>query len=88
MKAVLLAAKASRRLQPLTKKIPKCLIEIGGRTIIEHQLDATDRIDYSRKNFSTVTFIESPEYSSTNTLYSPYLAGDYFFNEDFIYLRL
>ncbi len=40
MKAILLAAGASRRLQPLTKDTPKCLIKIGEKAIIQHQLDA------------------------------------------------
>lgn len=42
MKAILLAAGASRRLMPLTEKIPKCLIKIGTKSIIEHQLDSID----------------------------------------------
>ncbi len=40
MKAILLAAGASRRLQPLTQNTPKCLIKIGDKTILEHQLDS------------------------------------------------
>jgi choline kinase len=40
MKAILLAAGASRRLMPLTKNLPKCLIQIGGESILEHQLNA------------------------------------------------
>ncbi len=42
MKAIILAAGASERLMPLTKNIPKCLIKIGNKTILEHQLDAID----------------------------------------------
>jgi choline kinase len=42
MKAVLLAAGASRRLLPHTRDLPKCLIRIGDKTILEHQLDAID----------------------------------------------
>ena len=40
MQGLILAAGASRRLYPLTKKIPKCLLEIGGMTILSHQLKA------------------------------------------------
>lgn len=42
MKAIILAAGASRRLKPFTKNIPKCCIKIGDRSIIAHQLDAID----------------------------------------------
>ncbi|MEO7540259.1 MAG: phosphocholine cytidylyltransferase family protein [Pyrinomonadaceae bacterium] len=40
MKAVLLVAGRSTRLYPLTLDKPKCLLEVGGRTLLEHQLDA------------------------------------------------
>ena len=39
MKAVILAAGAGVRLRPMTVKIPKALIEIGGQTLIERSLD-------------------------------------------------
>ena len=39
MKAVILAAGVSRRLYPITYDIPKCLIELGGKSILDHQLD-------------------------------------------------
>ncbi len=35
MKAVVLCAGVGRRLRPLTEERPKCLIEVGGRTILE-----------------------------------------------------
>lgn len=38
--AILLCAGLGSRLLPLTADRPKCLIEVGGRTILEHQLDA------------------------------------------------
>ncbi len=40
MKAVILVAGVSRRLYPLTEYRPKCLLEVGGKTILDHQLDA------------------------------------------------
>ena len=42
MKAIILAAGASKRLRPLTDDIPKCLIQIGEKPILEYQLDAVD----------------------------------------------
>ena len=40
MQGLILAAGASRRLHPLTQKIPKCLLDIGGIPILSHQLNA------------------------------------------------
>ena len=35
---MLLAAGEGKRLQPLTDKIPKCMIEVGGRPLLEHNI--------------------------------------------------
>ncbi|SFP67185.1 sugar phosphate nucleotidyltransferase [Sphingomonas rubra] len=40
MIAILLAAGQGSRLLPLTLSAPKCLVPVGGRAIIDHQLDA------------------------------------------------
>lgn len=40
MKSIILAAGVSRRLYPLTYKMPKCLIEVGDKPILDHQLEA------------------------------------------------
>lgn len=38
--AIILSAGRGSRLLPLTNDMPKCLIEVGGRAILDHQLDA------------------------------------------------
>jgi len=40
MKAIILAAGRGKRLYPYTKYIPKCLLDIGGVTILEHQINS------------------------------------------------
>ena len=52
MKAVILAAGVSRRLYPITYDIPKCLIELGGKSILDHQLDSL-----IKSGINDVTFI-------------------------------
>jgi choline kinase len=39
LKAIILSAGHGRRLLPLTAEIPKCLLDIGGRTVVEWQID-------------------------------------------------
>ncbi|NOY35801.1 MAG: phosphocholine cytidylyltransferase family protein [bacterium] len=39
MKAIILAAGESKRLRPMTNNIPKCLLKIGGVTIIDRQIE-------------------------------------------------
>jgi choline kinase len=40
MKAVILSAGQGRRLFPLTARLPKCLLPVNGRSVIEWQVDA------------------------------------------------
>lgn len=39
MKAIILSAGHGRRLLPMTAEIPKCLLDIRGRTVVEWQID-------------------------------------------------
>ncbi len=43
MKAVILAAGAGTRLQPLTDNTPKCLVEVQGKPLLQYELEALDR---------------------------------------------
>lgn len=40
MKAIIIAAGQANRLRPITNDKPKCMLEIKGKTILQHQLDA------------------------------------------------
>ena len=44
MRAFILAAGVSRRLYPETYNTPKCLLDVGGRPIINYQLEAIQNI--------------------------------------------
>ena len=43
MKAIILSAGQGKRLLPLTAEIPKCLLPIQGKKLIEWQIDALHR---------------------------------------------
>jgi mannose-1-phosphate guanylyltransferase len=43
MRAILLAAGLGTRLRPITDKIPKCLVPINGKPLIDYWLEAIDK---------------------------------------------
>ncbi len=43
MKALLLAAGLGTRLRPLTEKVPKCLVDIGGKPLLQYHLDLFEK---------------------------------------------
>ena len=40
MKAIILAAGMGTRLRPITSSLPKCLVPVNSKPILEHQLEA------------------------------------------------
>lgn len=44
-RAILLAAGYGTRLRPLTKSIPKCLVEIAGKPLLQHWLDILNKTE-------------------------------------------
>jgi len=87
-KAIILAAGQGKRLGSLTASLPKCLLEVDGKPILQHQVDTLRAAGVSE--FVVVTgfgaeqvraalgqqarYIHSEEYATTNSLYSFYLA--------------
>jgi choline kinase len=95
MKTVILAAGAGSRLKPLTDHTPKCLLEVGGKCILEMTIEnllATNNSeiiivtgylenkirDFLLERFPQlkITFIYNKFYTSTNNIYSLWLAKD------------
>ncbi len=54
MQAVVLAGGFAKRLWPLTKHVPKPLLSVGGKPIIEHILEKLEGIDGIEKIYVTV----------------------------------
>ena len=89
MRAIILAAGTGTRLSPLTDACPKCLVPIGGQTLVDRQIEALRSVDVEdivlvvgyeadqvRDHFgAAVRYIENPDYLTTNSIYSLYLAG-------------
>lgn len=88
MKAVILAAGTGRRLQPLTNRLPKCLLPIAGETFLQRQLrilgecdvaDVTMVVghcadDIMRRIGDTVRYVGNPLHLESNSIASLHLA--------------
>jgi choline kinase len=88
MKAVILAAGQGKRFGWLSHYRPKCLLNLGPTTIIEHQIanlrlhdisDITVVVGYRANQVhhrlgDSVHYIYNPDYKTTNSLYSLWLA--------------
>jgi len=99
MRAVILAAGAGTRLNPLTNGCPKCLVAVGDRTMVDYQLDALAAVgvediilvvgyegEQIRRYCSTrVRYIDNPDYLTTNSIYSLYLACSEFDTDTFLF---
>lgn len=83
MKAIIVAAGRGRRLGPETSEIPKCMVAVGGRSILHRQIDAlraagaTDFVivrGYLGDRISapgvSLRFVDNPEWQSNNILAS------------------
>ena len=81
MKSVILAAGVSARLRPLTDNKPKCLLKIGGKTILERTLD--NLLAYNLDDLIIVTGYLEEQIKSFVKRYYPKLNVTYIFNEQY-----
>jgi choline kinase len=91
MQALILAAGRGSRLGKITDTVPKCLLQVGRRPIIAHQLEALAGagvgpvamvVGYDAEQIREFVgiraeYIDNPRWSVTNSLYSFALAGDW-----------
>lgn len=99
MKAIILAAGAGTRLNPLTNGRPKCLVPVGAGTLIDYQLEALRQagvgeivlvVGYEAGQIrahcgAAVRYLENPDYLKTNSIYSLYLAAAELDSDTFLF---
>lgn len=94
MKAIIIAAGMGSRLNPLTNDKPKCMLELNGKTLLQHQIDALrgagiDRIavikGYKKEkiNYSDLIYYHNDNYENNNILHSLFYAEEEM-NDEFI----
>lgn len=105
MIAVILAAGMASRLRPLTDRCPKCLLQVGQRTLLQRTVDAlvangVDELvvvtgyrnemieDFLKVHYPALKLhlIHNAVYSSTNNIYSLYLAREQVEGKPFLLL--
>ncbi len=93
--AVLLAAGMGNRLRPFTDNKPKCMVEIAGKPLLAHTMNALEKSGFNKlvvvtgykseilKNYIEdypnsleIKFVHNESYSSTNNIYSLWLAAN------------
>lgn len=98
---VILAAGGGTRLRPLTDERPKCLLEIGGRPLLDYQLQALAAQGIEDVLVVTGHFAEqvtarcagrartlyNPDYAATNNLHSLWVARQQIAGRDFLCLH-
>lgn len=87
MKAIILAAGVGRRLAKYSKSKPKCLLEIGGRSILQRQIDTFHRLGihnivvvtgyaHDKIDVKGVRYYVNKDYANTNMVYSLFCADN------------
>lgn len=89
MKAIILAAGEGRRLRPLTNEIPKCMVNIFGKSLLEHQLDVFHKLGINEITIVTgyksdtiritgLKYYKNEKYNSTNMVETLFCAENEF----------
>src|SRR5689334_8610480 len=103
LSAVILAAGRGARLAPLTDRLPKCLLPVGGRAILDRQLAAlaaagidrvavvtgyaADAIDAHLAGRPGIRTVRNLRHATTDNLASCHAARDHFVGEASVLLN-
>jgi L-glutamine-phosphate cytidylyltransferase len=89
LKAIILAAGEGKRLRPLTENVPKCMVKLFGKSLLEYQIEVFKKcgIDdiivirgYKGQtiNFEGINYYENKNFDSTNMIETLFCAKSEF----------
>ena len=81
MKGVILAAGMAKRLRPLTDTKPKCLLEVGGKTLLQRTVEAMAMADITE--FVVVTGYRAEQIRDFLTIHFPQFTFRFLHNADY-----
>ena len=81
MKGVILAAGMAKRLRPLTDTKPKCLLEVGGKTLLQRTVEAMAMADITE--FVVVTGYRADQIRDFLTAHFPQFTFHFLHNADY-----
>jgi choline kinase len=99
MKLIILAGGEGQRLRPMTENKPKCMVEVYGKTMIDHILDAVATADFSAISVVSgyksdilqqhlkgrdITFFFNDRFSTTNMVETLFCASPFADGDDVI----
>lgn len=87
LKAIILAAGQGKRLLPLTKNKPKCLVELFGKSLLCYQIDTLQKCGITdisvvrgymsdQISFPDISYFENFDYQNTNMLETLFCANE------------
>ena len=80
MKAIIIAAGMCKRLRPLTNNLPKCLLKINGKTILDNMLDIL-----KMNNISDISIIRGYAKEKINKVGMKYYENNNFENNNILH---
>lgn len=95
MKAIILAAGKGTRMGKYTENLPKGMLNVNGKTLIQHQIETLRNAgisniaivtgyEHTKINYSDITYYHNPKFDTTNMVESLMSAKEFITDDDIL----